>query len=206
MDLNRMLIELNNKRRLDFRLNPEKIFPWWRRCTVKVLLVTDGGLDFGEGDFGLSTFVRVLINEAPSRVRFKLTLAHIRNVSDARMLDSELGIANRIKEFRFDDPSHFTPEMYDQVWLFGIESIYNDPAAGRGPSLSDVEVRTIQAHMERGGGVFATGDHGELGKALCSRIPRVRNMRHWTGFPNNSEEQSQVSMTGPWRNDIAGAT
>ena len=59
---NRELIELNLKRRFDFRINPELIYPWRRRCTVNVLLVTDGGLDFGEGDFGLSTVVRVLKN------------------------------------------------------------------------------------------------------------------------------------------------
>src|SRR4051794_22916342 len=34
--------------------------------------------------------------------------------------------------------------------------------------------------MDRGGGVFATGDHGNLGAAMCSRIPRVRTMRKWT--------------------------
>lgn len=46
---NRELIELNLKRRLDFKLKPELFYPWWRRCAVKVLLVTDGGLNFGEG-------------------------------------------------------------------------------------------------------------------------------------------------------------
>ena len=33
--------------------------------------------------------------------------------------------------------------------------------------------------MDRGGGVFATGDHGVLGASLCHRIPRVRTMRRW---------------------------
>ena len=120
----RELLELNLKRRLDFLRTPELFYPWWRRCTVKVLLVTDGSLNFGEGDFGLSTFVRTMKNEAPGRVRFGMTLAHIRNVSDPDMLASESGIANRIKSFRFDNATHFTPEMYDQIWLFGIETSY----------------------------------------------------------------------------------
>ena len=112
-----------------------------------MLIVTDGGLNFGEGDFGLATFVRVLKNDAPSRVRFELTLAHIRNVSDADMLDAEPGIARRVKLFRFDDASHFTPEMYDQVWLLGIETSYSG-MAGRGTNLAAAEINAIHAHIK----------------------------------------------------------
>jgi hypothetical protein len=183
---NRHLIDMNLKRRLDFRLNPELFFPWWRRCTVKVLLVTDGPLNFGEGDFGLSTFVRVLKNDAPSRVRFELTLAHINDVSNAEMLDAEPGIARRIKEFRFDNAAHFTQDMYDQVWLFGFDPSYSG-MPGRGTFLAPAEISAIHAHMERGGGLFATGDHGFLGQALCGGLPRVRNMRHWGDFPNSND-------------------
>ncbi len=43
----------------------------------------DDILNFREGDFGLSTSVRVLRREPPSRVQFDLTLAHIRNVNDS---------------------------------------------------------------------------------------------------------------------------
>ncbi|MEO7862386.1 MAG: hypothetical protein ABIU05_18530 [Nitrospirales bacterium] len=114
------------KRRLDFRLKPDLFYAWWRRCTVKVLIVTDGNLNFGEGDFGLSTFIRVLKNDAPSRVRFDLTLAHIRNVSNAEMLSSEAGIANRIKAFRFDNASHFTS---DSTTKYGFSE--SRPVPGR---------------------------------------------------------------------------
>lgn len=41
---NRELIELNLKRRVNFWQKPELFYPWWRRCTVKVLIVTDGNL------------------------------------------------------------------------------------------------------------------------------------------------------------------
>lgn len=197
---NRELMQFNLKRRLDLFRRPELFFPWWRRCTVKVLIVTDGDLNFGEGDFGLSTFVRVLKNEAPSRISFELTLAHIRNRSDAEMLASEPGIANRIKPFRFDNNAHFTAEMYDQIWLFGIETSYSG-MPGRGPFLSPGEVNAIHSHMQRGGGVFATGDHGYLGQALCGALPRVRGMRYWGDFPSADNNQNQVSMTGPRRND-----
>jgi hypothetical protein len=197
---NRELIEVNLKRRLVFQLQPELIYPWWRRCTVKVLIVTDGGLNFGEGDFGLSTFIRVLKNDAPSRVRFDLTLAHIRNVSNVDMLDTEPGITQRIKEFRFDNPAHFTPEMYDQVWLFGIETSYAG-MPGRGQFLAPAEIEAIHVHMQRGGGMFATGDHGYLGQALCGGLPRIRGMRHWGDFPSSNNTVNEVSMGGPRRND-----
>ncbi|GAA6141931.1 hypothetical protein [Hydrogenophaga sp. 5NK40-0174] len=196
----RELIEANRLRRLEFKRNPETFYPWWRRCTVKVLLVTDGGLDFGEGDFGLSTFVRSLKDHAPSRIRFELTLAHIKPVTDAQMLDGEAGIARRIKQFRFDNASHFTADMYDEVWLFGVDPSYSN-SNGRGPHLAPAELAAIHEHMQRGGGVFATGDHGKLGNALCGAIPRVRNMRYWNDFPSSEDDQNQVSMKGPKRND-----
>ena len=197
---NQALIQANLKRRQDFWLRPELIYPWWRRCTVKVLIVTDGSLNFGEGDFGLSTFVRVLKNEAPSRVKFDITLAHILNVSDAAMMAGEPGVVNRIKQFRFDNAAHFAAGMYDQIWLFGIQTSYAG-MPGRTTTLASAEVNAIFAHMQAGGGVFATGDHGFLGQALCSALPRVRNMRYWGDFPSSDNNQNQVSMSGPRRND-----
>ena len=56
-----------------FRINPEKIYPWWRfPCRVKTLLLTDGSLDFGPGDFGLSTFVSILKNDGRAYVDFDI--------------------------------------------------------------------------------------------------------------------------------------
>ncbi|MFN6133537.1 MAG: hypothetical protein ACK46L_11665 [Synechococcaceae cyanobacterium] len=197
---NKALIQANLKRRQDFWLRPESIYAWWRRCPVKVLIVTDGALNFGEGDFGLSTFVRVLKNEAPNRVKLEITLAHIRNVSDAQMMAGEPEIANRIRQFRFDDEAHFKVGMYDQIWLFGIETSYAG-MPGRTTNLASAEVNAIFAHMQAGGGVFATGDHGYLGQALCSALPRVRAMRYWGDFASSENNLNQVSMTGPRRND-----
>src|SRR5258708_6161783 len=37
--------------------------------------------------------------------------------------------------------------------------------------------------MDGGGGVFATGDHEDLGVVLNGRVPRVRSMRKWY-WPN----------------------
>lgn len=198
----RELIAHNLRRHFEFQRHPELLYPWWRRCTTSVLIVTDGALDFGDGDFGLSTFVRTLRDQMPGFARCDLTLGHISNVSDARMFGTEAGITRRIKSFRFDNTAHFAPTMYDQVWLFGIATTYSTVPGRNGTSgLVAGEVAAIQQHMERGGGLFATGDHGALGRALCGGIPRARSMRHWDHFPSSSETVSEVGMTGPRRND-----
>lgn len=213
---NQHLLALNDLRRATVRRDIELFYPWWRRCTVNVLLVTDGNLNFGEGDFGLSTLIRTLLDEAPLRVRFRLTLAHLRSsVSPGDMLGGETRIAARLTDFRFDEPSHFQSDQFDEVWMFGIETNLHAGSAatpayatrranpGRYPagSLGTDELKTLSAHMHRGGGVFATGDHGSLGRALCGSITRVRSMRWWESHPSTSTATDEVSMTGPRRND-----
>ena len=71
-----------------FRRDPLTIFPWLLSpCPVRVLLVTDGGLDFSDQDFGFSTFVSVLRDEKLAYVEFDLTLAHLRSdVTDAQVM------------------------------------------------------------------------------------------------------------------------
>lgn len=208
---NRELLEINRKRRDLFRLRPELIYPWWRRCGVKLLLVTDGGLDFDQGDFGLSTFVHIMQNDAPSYVRFQLTLAHLgTTVTDAQVMKGAAGIVRSLKGFRFDVPDHFDPNMYDEVWLFGIETFYHSgiyteravaPAQYPADRLGDGELKALSAHMNRGGGVFATGDHGRLGKGMCGSVTRVRSMRYWDDYIRPGSTESEVSMAGPNRND-----
>ena len=208
---NQRLIDNNRLRRETLAVKPELLYWWWHRCPVKVLLVTDGALDFGVGDFGLSTFVDVMLNDAPSRVRFEITLAHLRsNVSDAQVKAGAPGIARSIKGFRFDEPLQFAPDLYDEVWMFGFETFFHSAsyaqrlaATARYPAdrLGDAELVALSAHMNRGGGVFATGDHGRLGRGLCGSVNRVRSMRHWDSFPSNAVLQDEVGMSGPRRND-----
>jgi hypothetical protein len=171
------------------RADPLAIYPWLLRpCRVRTLLVTDGGLDFSAQSFGLSTFISVLVNDDRPYVEFDVTLAHLRSdVTDAQV--SAPGAVRSIKDFRFDDPKHFDPSMYDQVWLFGIDSFYHQSAyatrlanQGAYPAdrLSDRELRNLSAFMNRGGGLFATGDHGLLGRGLCGSVARARSMRRWS--------------------------
>ncbi|NEA36603.1 hypothetical protein [Streptomyces sp. SID13031] len=186
------------------------ILPWRRPCTVRVLLVTDGGLNFGEGDFGLSTFVGVLLNDQRSYVRFDLTLAHLRtNATDSEVMAGAPGITRSIKGFAFDNPDHFDPNDFDEVWLFGIETFFhsssyanrlNNTAAYPVDRLGHAELAKLTEHMNRGGGLFATGDHGSLGRGLGGSVDRARNMRHWQSFAGPTG-QDEVSMGGVRRND-----
>ncbi len=101
-------LSLSNQRILDsiiqrqelFRNQPELLYPWWPKpCTVRVLLLADGGLNFGEGDFGLSTFVSILLNDSRSYVRFSLTLAHRRGGD----LNESLSTPKSSGEFQHSD-------------------------------------------------------------------------------------------------------
>jgi len=191
------------------RNKPEVLFPWVRSCTVKVLMVTDGNLDFGIGDFGMSTFVSAMLSETRSYVRFDISLAHLRSdVPDSSVMVGATGITESIKDFRFDNPAHFTDSKYDEVWMFGFEENFwsssyatrnGNQVAYPNARLSDAELVTLNAHMRRGGGVFATGDHGALGLALCGSVNRVRSMRYWA--TQIVAGQDEVGMNNARRND-----
>src|SRR5690606_17446216 len=61
----------------------------------------------------------------------------------------------------------------------------------------DAELRIVAEWMERGGGVFAAGDHSLLGASMCSRIPRVRNMRRWRraqGVPSFTDDDRHETL------------
>jgi len=75
-DENRRLLEFRRDFASELVVKPELIWPFLRPCSVKVLIVVDG-LDFSEGGFGLSTFVRTLLDMPGRHVRFRITLAHI---------------------------------------------------------------------------------------------------------------------------------
>ena len=197
------ILEAAVRRRLDHVLDPTVILPWRLPARVRVLLVADGTLDFGRGDFGLSTFVGSLLNDRRSYVAFDVATAHLRqDVTDAQLMAGAPGVLRSTRGFRFDDPAHFDPDEFDVVWLFGIETNYRQDAyPGRrdlpADRLGDGELLALARHANRGGGLFATGDHGFLGHGLGSAVDRVRGMRHWTPVGGTSEQ----SMRGVLRND-----
>ena len=68
-------------------------------------------------------------------------------------------------------------EQYHEVFLFGFAP---DNSGGSDSNISahpwyttDNELKVLEDWMNRGGGVFATGDHDYLGASMCHRIPRV---------------------------------
>ncbi len=176
-------------------LKPDFIKPyfpkwwWWRRCNVNVLIVTDGGLDFGTGDFGLSEFLTAFNQlQATTWNNYRITLGHrATSVSSINPL-----VVNQINNFNFTTSVNLSD--FDQVWLFGITP---NPAG-----LGTTELNAVETYMNNGGGLFATGDHGYLGSALCGNITRVKDMRYWSDNPIGSiNSVNEVSMSGRRRND-----
>ena len=144
---------------------------------IQVLLVMDGEAlgshyaSFGHGDqnpnpnsgdayFGLSEFVRVL--HASRFPTFHVTKAH---------RDTDINGAADIEHFKFDAVDL---SGYDEIWLFGVAG-----AGGTANPMIDSELQALARYMDGGGGVFATGDHADLGVELSGRVPRVRSMRKW---------------------------
>ncbi len=97
-----------------------------------------------------------------------------------------------IERFRFDavDLSGF-----DQMWLFGIGNLADTAR------LADTENAAIARFMAGGGGVFATGDHADIGAAMCGRIPRVRSMRAWFAKDPPDNEPTAPDPIDAMRND-----
>lgn len=164
------------------------IWWWWRRCTVKVLIVADGGLNFGIGGFDLSEFLTAFNQlQATTWSNYQITLGHRSIIIPS----TNPLVVNQISNFNFQ--TSVTLNDFDQVWLFGINS---------GAGLPAAELAVVESYMDGGGGLFATGDHGTLGSSLSSNITRVKDMRYWADTPPGSpNDVNEVSMTGKRRND-----
>ncbi|XVS60997.1 hypothetical protein ACQPYE_22085 [Actinosynnema sp. CA-299493] len=133
------------------------------RVVIRILMVTD---DRGSYDprfpFSLNELVRVL-REGTDEAEFRVTKAHRGTGKYANGAD--------VERFRFDREDVDLVADYDELWLFGVDRTASE--------LPEPEVHAISEFMEAGGGVFATGDHENMGWALCGRLPRVRSMRKW---------------------------
>jgi hypothetical protein len=155
---------------------------------VNVLVLTDGDGSFqAKGNrFALTEFVSTLKADAGDLWSFNVTTAH-RYASGlflGKLGDASTDFSNQadIKGFLFSNPQNFPPGHYDEVLLFGFATSTPGAPYGylSGHALSDAELAVLAAFMESGGGVFAVGDHDDLGVDLCGKVPRVRSMRRWT--------------------------
>lgn len=138
---------------------------------VKILVLIDSGGSYDTGaNFGLGIMLRDAFNvglpaadplppDYPDYARFKLTLAHRTNAA---------GVTPGFDSFTFSDASL---AGFHEVWLFGVSNA--------APYLQGAELAALTKFMNDGGGVFATGDHEDLGLGLCGNVPRVKSMRKW---------------------------
>lgn len=172
-----------------------------RPCSVKILMLVDTGISYNQFYFGLSEVLDTLRANPEWWVNFDVTRAHRQTDPNRPAPGSaaEALYAPHFENFAFDQPD-FDLDDYDQVWFFGFnngQNVGDDSPGSAPPALREAELEILFRWMDRGGGVFATGDHANLGEALCSRIPRVRNMRKWsTGGPDGAP-----SPIGPDRHD-----
>lgn len=171
-------IEFDTEHLLDLRRG--YFWPWWIRTRIKILVVTDSGGFFDSVNaFGLGRVLDVVSDDRWPHVVFDFTTAH-RGAAPADHTN-----------FTFD--THDLSQ-YHQIWLFGVDRF--------GASISQSEVAAIARFMDDGGGVFATGDHEDLGVKLCGEVPRVRSMRRWY-YPNPGPNGEPVApaQTGAARHD-----
>ena len=77
--------------------------------------------------------------------------------------DTDIAGHADIEHFRFDGAG-VDLSLYDEILLFGLA-----PAPDALSPMSDAELAALATFMDGGGGVFATGDHEDLGVVLCGR-------------------------------------
>ena len=190
-------------------------------AVVRILFVIDGRVDTSacQTAFGLGYVLETLRDPSFAWwVRFRVQVVR----RDAKSLSGECADAPDVNynqpgepppafatcNFRFTD-DRFQIDDWDQIWFFGDYPGNQFPAPGEtvlpidDPSFSpllDDELCLLAEWMDRGGGVFAAGDHWDLGASLCSRIPRVRTMRKWTpaqGVPTmDGDRRNQTLQPG----------
>ena len=134
----------------------------WKECTPKLLIVTDT-LNYDENDdFGLTQFVA------------SLEASTIHGMTPQVIKASRLGSAGAdITNYSFTNPTNgLLKSRYDVLFMLSVRRENQN-------QLPQSEIDAIAQFMQDGGGVFATGDHEDLGAAMCRDIPRVRNMRYW---------------------------
>lgn len=158
----------------DFTRFDEVLLPlWFRECTPKVLVVTDG-LNYNAGsDFGLTRFVDAL---RASTIHGMTPIVRTATHTPGSATPASLNAATQhISNFQFADPAHgVLKSRYDVVFMLSIDG-ESDPGLGADAG----GLAALTAFMQAGGGVFATGDHEDLGAAMCMTVPRVRAMRRW---------------------------
>lgn len=146
---------------------------------IKILMVVDKTIRTveGPGEFGIGRVARLIDGYARGCSSFSVDTARRDPYPQGPGAPIDQNQGHISTTFRFDDldaNGKLVIAGYDQIWLFGFHS------EGQGPVTSGPELQALTDWMNKGGGLFATGDHEDLGASMCSGIPRVREMRRWT--------------------------
>lgn len=172
---------------LDFQraLDSSIIRRFFLKTNVNILVVVDRGIRIDDRGFGIGNAIDIVeSSEFFPCANFKITCAQ-RSQNSSSINNNATSHEFKYTGFKFD-MSNFSINDYDQVWFFGI-----NPGNRQNPSdqdisqssnspLSNNELKILTKWMnEKNGGVLAMGDHHYLGASMCSKIPRVRNMRKW---------------------------
>ena len=94
--------------------------------------------------------------------RFSLLANHLRSVRDEAAAPAyEVIVRDHEPDDSGDDPLilGLADSDVDEIWLFGVD-------AGNG--LSKSECAAITKFRQRGGGIYSTRDHADLGSSLCT--------------------------------------
>jgi hypothetical protein len=154
-------------------------------CRPRILIVTDSSLSFNEtSGFGLWRFLRGITVANGVTNKPVLTLAHRGFHVPTVIVGPDTYTVQTSFNFATAVPA-VTLANYDQIWMFGFA------ATG---SLAATETQVIADFMNGGGGVFATGDHADLGSQMCGNLPRIRRMREWASVPMGIEDDVGVAV------------
>lgn len=179
--------------------------PWLWSTQINILVMVDGRIDSSKGSecFGLGYVLETMINNSFAWwVRFGVR--YVRRDSGASTLCGDDFPWYHPEDFDFRlTKAGFDLNLFHQVWFFG-DYPANEPRDPYDPMyspLEDDELKLLAEWMDRGGGVFATGDHANLGASMCSQIPRVRTMRKWTAAqgvpPQHGPSRHETTQGAP---------
>ena len=139
--------------------------------SIHVLIVTDSSdASFGPAQgvnqpFSLQEVVRALTHPVGGAPWIGVTKAHRELDPNGTGSGASRVTPADIENFQFTAAS-LAP--FHQVWLIGVDDF---------GMLPETQVQALMHFMNAGGGVFATGDHSDLGVTLSGGVPRLRSMR-----------------------------
>jgi hypothetical protein len=151
-------------------------FPWWRHpAPCRILMYGDSSVHLSGGGFQGLTYVKTLLeSHAYYYVKFTVDFCNRDGTDPSATVNPYDGVHPNPKKLTDLDIMN----KYDEIWFFGFNP---------GHSLDAAEVALMDQFMAapKFGGVLTTGDHADLGQALCEQITRVGQMRLYPAPPNS---------------------